>query len=681
MQYTGRNIFRVVLALIILLTLPLTQVEAAQRSDGLDAPLYTANFCGSGSPGETQFTFAATGDTFPHLNIQRVGESLGYDYLFDRVRPYLKAADLAYTNFDGAMLESAPLSEYPSFNFSPKLGEALKKAGITLFSTANNHILDKGPAGLDATIEVLNRLGIMQHGTKPGVESGKPHQPYLPVQVTRNGVTLKIGFISATWGTNGIPDPYRQVNLLYTTSDYGQVGQVRKEILDAVAQAKRENDIVIVAAHWGVEYEFYPRESQTAAARKLANAGADIIVGAQSHTLQPVDVLDTQGRKTLVVYSLANFIAAQGWAQAEKFSNTSVIFYAGIVKGADGKARVTGYRYLPTIIENDTRPIPAPDTGQERVIEHVRTIMRDFNGQKQISPDPAGLKEGVAICRTLTFPEVPGRSIGGDFAEYFATLSEGSTRPVRESIAIVGFPLGPVVQEKTGDCSRETAVLYTERQRLELQPAAGWPFRVVGTQLGTEVYRQKYGLKGEISRLAEKDIANARFQNFYQRYGGLVVFGYPISRELSEVDVETGKQKMVQYFERARFELEKGATENPDPLYKVQLGLLGKEYAGIAQQCSANTGGGVKTKPGSPLRIEAKLDFPALSDTNSVPSTLSNQVQEQIASENQPEGGSNVGPLYIVIAVLLLAGIWLAQGRFKLKRPAARNITEHNQLR
>src|SRR5687768_17555814 len=77
---------------------------AMQRGDGLDQPLTAANMCGAGEPGETHFTFAATGDTFPHENIQAVGEAQGYDTLFDHVRPFLQAADIAYTNFDGAML-------------------------------------------------------------------------------------------------------------------------------------------------------------------------------------------------------------------------------------------------------------------------------------------------------------------------------------------------------------------------------------------------------------------------------------------------------------------------------------------------------------------------------------------------------------------------------------------------
>lgn len=111
--------------------------------------------CPSDGDEWTQFTIAATGDTFPHEKIQQVGEAQGYDVLFDYVRPYLQAADLAFTSFDGAMLEGAGYTGYPAFNFNPALATALRNAGIDVVSTANNHILDRGPDGVDATLNVL----------------------------------------------------------------------------------------------------------------------------------------------------------------------------------------------------------------------------------------------------------------------------------------------------------------------------------------------------------------------------------------------------------------------------------------------------------------------------------------------------------------------------------------------
>jgi hypothetical protein len=561
---------------------------AAQRSDGLDAPLPAANMCGAGHPDDTHFTFAATGDTFPHENIQAVGEARGYDYLFDRIRPFLQAADIGYTNFDGAMLAGSPYTGYPTFNYNPALAPALKNAGIDLVSTANNHILDRGPQGLDATLGVLDQAGILQHGAVPSSTGDQPRPPYLPITLTHDDVSITIGFLSFTWGTNGIPDPYNQVNLLWESNVYGQQGNVRPSVLETIAQAQRETDLVIVAAHWGYEYQFYPDASQIEGAAQMAAAGADVILGAQPHTLQPVDILDTNGRKTLVLYSLANFIASQGAFQDPFFSATSVVFYVGIIRDAEGNVRVSGYRYLPMMMTDfDTRPAPIPRDGFAHLHAHVQRMLRDPGGIHRLSPDPPAPEERIEVCPELVLPTAPDQPISGDFAWHIATL--GNTTPLApaEMLALFGAPCGPVVTELTGDCRHTTSVLYTERQRLELHPGAEWPYRIVGTRIGTEIYKQRYGVTQVEPRqdITGDAIANERFRAFFARYGGLPVFGYPISDELIEIDATTGQPKRVQYFERARFELVADAPTDAPLLEQVQLGLLGREYAGIVAQC------------------------------------------------------------------------------------------------
>jgi hypothetical protein len=62
------------------------------------------------------------------------------------------------------------------------------------------------------------------------------------------------------------------------------------------------------------------------------------------------------------------------------------------------------------------------------------------------------------------------------------------------------------------------------------------------------------------------------FLAFWQQYGGLAVFGFPISEELTETNPVDGKQYTVQYFERNRFELHPEFAGTPN---QVQLGLLG----------------------------------------------------------------------------------------------------------
>ena len=548
----GSLLAGVVLALIVLQPMAL-QAEPAAAVE----PIPQLNRCGSGE--ETTFTLAAVGDILLHMYIQDVAEARGYDYLFDQVRPFLSKADLTYANFEGNANPNVPRSEYPLFNYNPALAVALKNAGVDVVSTANNHALDTGPSGADATLDSLDRAGLLHHGT---TRRNQPPQPYQTLTFNKNGVTVKAAFISYTFSTNGIPDPYGQVNMLWN-----EQGQVSQSIRQAIAQARKETDLVIVAAHWGIEYQFDASNQQQQGAQDLADAGADIILGDHPHTIEPVTWLDNNGHKALVIYSLGNFVAAQEHYQAQSYTQTSLIYYVGFSKAKDGKIALTGYRYLPVYIENDLRPVPIQPGSHADAYQHVLAQLRDLDMGHVVSPDPAAIgSAGVQVCQSDTFKET-GQPLAGDFYDYFHTLGSGAARvPLDQAVAVVGYPTKPVVYEKAGDCLHSTYVLYTERQRLELQPNANWPYRVVGTQLGTEVYKQKYHLNA-VERLTNLDgdaIANDRFKQFFRRYGGVTVFGYPISPALTETDA-SGQARIVQYFERARFEVAVWAGRQPEP--------------------------------------------------------------------------------------------------------------------
>ena len=64
------------------------------------------------------------------------------------------------------------------------------------------------------------------------------------------------------------------------------------------------------------------------------------------------------------------------------------------------------------------------------------------------------------------------------------------------------------------------------------------------------------------------------FLTYWQRNGGLPVFGFPLTEAFVEISPTNGKPYLVQYFERNRFELH---PENAGSKYEVLLGLLGAE--------------------------------------------------------------------------------------------------------
>ena len=123
-----------------------------------------------------------------------------------------------------------------------------------------------------------------------------------PALVEKQGVTF--GFLSYTYGTNGIPLP---------SDKPWMVSLIDEEKIESdMASLRPQCDVLIASMHWGIEYQTTPSDEQRALAQKLADWGADIIIGTHPHVLQPMEMLTRQdGGQTLCVYSLGNFVSGQ----------------------------------------------------------------------------------------------------------------------------------------------------------------------------------------------------------------------------------------------------------------------------------------------------------------------------------------------------------------------------------
>ncbi|MHA6483966.1 CapA family protein [Paenibacillus sp. strain BS8-2] len=262
-----------------------------------------------------------------------------YDFtpFFEHVKPILSEGDWVMANLETPIAgPDFGYSGYPTFNAPTELAEALRNAGFNLLSTANNHSLDKGEKGLLKTLEHVHALGFKTVGTAASQADADAH-----IIVEQNGI--RMGLLSYTYGTNGIPIPQGKpylVNLI----DEVKIKSDIKKLREAGA------DLVTVALHFGTEYQFVPNETQTTLARSLAAAGADIIAGSHPHVVQPyevVEALDEQGRskQALIIYSMGNFISNQRGDSKDY----GVIFKVGIKKNmTDGFTELTEIEAIPT---------------------------------------------------------------------------------------------------------------------------------------------------------------------------------------------------------------------------------------------------------------------------------------------------------------------------------------------
>lgn len=224
---------------------------------------------------------------------ERKGE---YDYrpCFQYIKPYIQAVDLAIGNLE-VTLAGKPYKGYPQFSAPDELLVALKDVGIDVIVTANNHSADRGKAGIERTIAILDSFDIPHTGTFRGqAEKNKLH----PLLIERQGIKLAI--LNYTYGTNGLPVAKPNiVNMLDTAA-------IRKDLEKAVSL---KPDAIIVFPHWGLEYQSQPSKVQKDITKLCFKYGAQLVIGAHPHVLQPMEWRKSQDQ--LVAYSLGNFVSGQ----------------------------------------------------------------------------------------------------------------------------------------------------------------------------------------------------------------------------------------------------------------------------------------------------------------------------------------------------------------------------------
>lgn len=218
------------------------------------------------------------------------------------------------------------------FNFHPQVLTDLQNSGVDLVSNANNHSLDRGSIGIDRTIEAAESLNVPVVGIKH-TKATAPLNYYVA-----NIQGYRVAFIACTEMTNGFFDKKKQ--LLYC---YQDAAKIEKEIRELSASS--DVDGVIVMPHWGIEYNAIPGKVQRTHAQRFLEAGALAIIGSHPHVLQPVEhVTTSDGRKTIVAYSMGNFLAYQKYLNRK----TGAVLYLRLQRNPRGQVQLMSTYYTPT---------------------------------------------------------------------------------------------------------------------------------------------------------------------------------------------------------------------------------------------------------------------------------------------------------------------------------------------
>ncbi|KIF77951.1 lipoprotein [Streptomyces sp. 150FB] len=250
------------------------------------------------------FTLVASGDVLPHDSVIRQAAADagggGYDFrpMLAGVKPVVSGADVAICHMETVYGEDGgPYTGYPSFKSPPEIARALRDTGYDSCSTASNHTLDDGSAGVRRTLDALDEAGVKHAGSaRTAAEATRP------AMLEAGGA--RIAQLAYTYGTNDVPLPVGQpwaVSLL----------DEKKIVADARAAREAGADVVVVSLHWGTEWETPPDEQQISLGRRLTASRTgdrpdiDLIVGTHAHVPQAYEKVNG----TWVIYGMGDQIA------------------------------------------------------------------------------------------------------------------------------------------------------------------------------------------------------------------------------------------------------------------------------------------------------------------------------------------------------------------------------------
>ena len=133
----------------------------------------------------------------PFLRAARVKGGYDFDRAFSETERFFSGSDYIIGNLETVFAgkELKYTHDLYSFNTPDPFAGALKRCGIDLVSTANNHCLDRGMAGVRRTLDVLDANGIRHTGTYRSKAEAE-----VPCVIDVKGI--RIGLLAYTYGTN-----------------------------------------------------------------------------------------------------------------------------------------------------------------------------------------------------------------------------------------------------------------------------------------------------------------------------------------------------------------------------------------------------------------------------------------------------------------------------------------------
>jgi poly-gamma-glutamate capsule biosynthesis protein CapA/YwtB (metallophosphatase superfamily) len=272
---------------------------------------------------------------------------------FGPVATILGRADLAMVNLESAVTtRGTPEPKRFHFRAPATAYAAIKAAGVDVVSLANNHALDYGRVGLTDSLASASAAGMPVVGA--GRDAAEAYRAWITtvkgVRVAFLGMS-QVAELSGSWAARS-----DRSGIAYAFDGARAAAAVRA--------ARRGADVVVVYLHWGREYNECPTEQMKAFAKRMADAGASIVVGTHAHVL----LGDGWLGRTFVAYGLSNFL----WWYNDAGTNDT-----GVLEITLQGSAIVKTQFVPAYIDRKTgQPVPVSGTEADRIRQDYANLRR-----------------------------------------------------------------------------------------------------------------------------------------------------------------------------------------------------------------------------------------------------------------------------------------------------------------
>lgn len=185
--------------------------------------------------------------------------------------------------------------------------DMLARAGVDVVALGFPKAYDKGGAGLQATIEAAKARGLTTLGAYTSQTDADTLRMF-----TVDHVDVAFLHYTETISSTG-KKAIRADDTDYALPLASESGSTSAMLADVRNARAAGADLIIVSLNWGSVSASKPTNAQKEMAQELADAGADVIIGAGSRVVQPVTWLtvrenDGSIRHTLCAWSLGSLI-------------------------------------------------------------------------------------------------------------------------------------------------------------------------------------------------------------------------------------------------------------------------------------------------------------------------------------------------------------------------------------